>query len=57
MKIEHLILANLLKREEYVRKVVAFIVPEYFSDAVERSVFDCIAKYFSSIIAVPPNRQ
>jgi len=53
MKIEHLILANLLKREEYVRKVVAFIVPEYFNDAVERSVFDCIVKYFQQYNCCP----
>jgi replicative DNA helicase len=53
MKIEHLILANLLKREDYVRKVVAFIVPEYFSDAVERSVFDCIVKYFQQYNCCP----
>ena len=47
--IEKTILSNLVKNEEYSRKVIPFIKEEYFSDRVERKTFeiarDFIQKY------------
>lgn len=48
MRIEHLILAGLARREDYTRKVLAFVVPEYFAESSERTVFEMIAKYFQT---------
>lgn len=48
MRIEHLILAGLARREDYTRKVLAFIVPEYFSETSERTAFELVAKYFQT---------
>jgi replicative DNA helicase len=45
MNIEHLILKNLLHNEEYVRSVLPFIKPEYFSDINDRSVFKFIKSF------------
>lgn len=48
MRIEHLILAGLARREDYTRKVLAFVVPEYFAESSERTVFEMIAQYFQT---------
>ena len=53
MKIEQLILASLVKREDYARKVLAFIVPEYFSEITERTLYDMVARYFHKYNACP----
>lgn len=45
MKIERLVLANLIENEEYARKVIPFIKHEYFHDHSERIVFDLIDQY------------
>jgi replicative DNA helicase len=51
MSIERTILKNLVKSEDYSRKVLPFIKPEYFSDNAEKQVFiqihDFIIKYNS----------
>ena len=44
-KVEFLILRNLLYNEEYVRKVLPFIKPEYFEDYNQKVVFEEIAKF------------
>ncbi len=44
-KVEFLILRNLLYNEEYVRKVLPFIKPEYFEDHNQKVVFEEIAKF------------
>jgi replicative DNA helicase len=44
-KIEFLVLRNLLHNEEYVRKVVPFIKPEYFEDQNQKIVFEEILSF------------
>ena len=46
-RIEKVILRNLVFNEEYLRKVLPFIEPSYFSDRNEKVVFEHIAKYAS----------
>ena len=43
--IEKTILANLISNEQYARKVLPFIRPEYFQDNNEKIVFDEISKF------------
>ena len=38
-RLEQIILKNLIYNEEFTRKVIPFIKPEYFSDATEKLVF------------------
>ena len=42
MKVETLILKNLLLTEEYPRKVLPFIKQEYFEDRTDQYLFDVI---------------
>ena len=44
-KLEFLILRNLIHNEEYVRKVIPFIKPEYFENYNEKVVFEEIIKF------------
>jgi|TARA_R100001443_G_scaffold453_3_gene1684 archaellum biogenesis ATPase FlaH len=44
-KVEFLILRNLLYNEEYLRKVVPFIKPEYFEDEKQKIVFQEITAF------------
>ena len=44
-RIEKVILRNLVYNEEYLRKVMPFIEPDYFNDRNERVVFEHITKY------------
>ena len=43
-RIEKVILRNLVYNEEYLRKVLPFIEPDYFKDRYERVVFEHITK-------------
>ena len=43
--IERTALTNLLNNEDYLRKVLPFIKPEYFDVKEERIIFDEIAKF------------
>ena len=52
-KVENLILKNLLLDEVYVRKALPFIKLEYFSDFLEKSLYDVISKYFTQYNALP----
>ena len=49
MRLEQTILKNLVYNEEFTRKVIPFIKPEYFSDPAEKlvfkEVFDFVNKY------------
>ena len=53
MKVETLILKNLLLTEEYPRKVLPFIKQEYFDDRTDQVLFDITNKYFVKYSAVP----
>ena len=44
-KIEKTALRNLLHNEDYTRKVLPFLKPEYFKDRNERVVFSEIQKF------------
>jgi replicative DNA helicase len=45
MKLETLILNNLLKDEEYLRKVIPFLKDEYFLDVTEKKIFQIINSF------------
>lgn len=53
MKMEQLILRNLIHNEEYLRKVLPFLKKDYFSDNVERLIFEEVSK-FTEDYNVPP---
>jgi len=53
MKVETLILKNLLLSEEYCRRVLPFIKSEYFQDYTDKVIFDLTDKYFVKYSAVP----
>jgi len=40
MKLEQTILKNLIYNEDFLRKVLPFLKTEYFSDSVERTLFN-----------------
>jgi len=50
---EKLILSHLLLNEEYGRKIVHFLKPEYFSDRVERKVYELIERHVKRYNAFP----
>ena len=55
-KVEILILRNLLFREEYLRKVVPFIKPDYFEDVTQKIVFEEILNFVQEYNQ-PPTKE
>jgi len=55
-KVEILILRNLLFREEYLRKVVPFIKPDYFEDITQKIVFEEILNFVQEYNQ-PPTKE
>jgi hypothetical protein len=53
MNIERVILSNLLFNDEYNRKVIPFLKPEYFQDYNEKVVFDLIDDYVKKYNSFP----
>jgi len=51
--IERTALTNLLNNEDYLRKVLPFIKPEYFDVKEERIIFDEIAKFVDKYNKIP----
>lgn len=51
--IEEIILSNLCYNEEYLRKVIPFLKPEYFSSSSDRIVFDKISAHTTTYNAAP----
>lgn len=45
MKLEHVILSNLVTNEGYMRKVIPFLNREYFSEASDVAIFEIIQDY------------
>ena len=45
MKLEQTILKNLIYDEEYLRKVLPFLKPDYFTDKVDRTIYNEIAAF------------
>lgn len=53
MKLETLILTNLLQNEDYLRKALPFLNDEYFHDWSEKKVFQQINKFVESYNSAP----
>ncbi len=53
MKLEQTILKNLIYNEEYLRKVLPFIKPEYFTDRTDRTIFNEISKFVEAYNSTP----
>ena len=53
MRIEEVILRNLVQNEDYTRKVVPFLSNEYFHDSQERILFEEIAKHIVKYNGLP----
>ena len=53
MRIEEVILRNLVGNDEYIRKVVPFLSNEYFHDSQERILFEEIAKHITKYNGLP----
>lgn len=51
--IEETILSHLIYNEDYTRKVVAFLKPEYFSDIVHKTVYNTINDYIQKYNSCP----
>jgi len=47
-KVEHLVLKNLILSEEYVRKALPFIKPEYFAEFTEKQTFKVIDEFYKT---------
>lgn len=52
-RLEQTILKNLIYNEEYTRKVVPFLQPDYFSDQVEKIVFREVHDFVNEYKAMP----
>jgi len=53
MRIENIILKNLLQNEEYSRKVLPFLKNEYFQDSCERAIFEVINQFITKYNTLP----
>lgn len=52
-RLEHSILKNLIYNEEYTRKVMPFIQPEYFSDNTEKTIFNEVKEFVEKYKNLP----
>ena len=52
-RLERTILKNLIHNEEYTRKVLPFIKPEYFSDQIEKLVFKEVFEFVNKYKNLP----
>ena len=50
---ERLVLSALVKNKEYMRKVFPFLKPEYFSDKLERKIFELSCDYITKFNDIP----
>lgn len=50
---EILILRSLLHDEEFGRKVLPFLKPEYFTERDERVIYDCVSEFYTQYNAKP----
>lgn len=53
MQTEKLILGHLIENEEYGRKIIPYLKPEYFQGNSEKKIFELINSYVSSYNAFP----
>ena len=52
-RIEQTILKNLIQNEEFTRKCIPFLKPEYFTDAAERTIYEFTYDYFQKYTKPP----
>ena len=50
---EQLILRHLLNDEDYARRTLPYLKPDYFSDRVERAVYEQIDLFINKFNTVP----
>ena len=55
-RIEQTILKNLIQNEQFTRKCIPFLKPEYFTDTTERTVYEEIHAYFQKYTK-PPTKE
>jgi len=53
MRTEHLILKNLLHSEDYARRTLPYLKPEYFSDITEKVIYEELDKFIGKFNALP----
>jgi replicative DNA helicase len=53
VRIENIIFGNLVNNEEYARKVIPFLKSEYFTDNVDRTIFELIEAYVGKYSSFP----
>ena len=53
MKLEQTILKNLIYNEEYLRKVLPFLKPDYFTDRIDRTIYNEIASFTDTYNSTP----
>lgn len=53
MSIEQKILKHLLNDEDYTRKIIPFLKPEYFTDSTEKLLFDQVSQYIHKYNSLP----
>jgi len=53
MKLETVILRNLIRNEDYLRKVLPFLKTEYFTDKTERIIYEEINKFTETYNSTP----
>ena len=52
-RVEEVILSNLLANDDYCRKALPFLDEEFFSDKIEKIVFNDIKKFFNEYTKMP----
>mgnify|MGYP006266404401 CR=1 FL=1 len=52
-RIEKTILKNLVHDENYMRRVSPFLKPEYFGEATDRAVYNCVQSFIADFNACP----
>ena len=53
MRIENVIFGNLVNNEEYARKVIPFLKSDYFTDNVDRAIFELVESYVAKYNTFP----
>ena len=53
MSLEKVIFSNIVFREEYARKIIPFLKPEYFHDAGHKVIFELIGEYADKYNSFP----
>jgi replicative DNA helicase len=53
MSFEQVIFSNLINREDYARKVIPFLRPEYFQDQSDKIIFDLFDTYMHKYNRIP----